>query len=393
MKKITFINLLVLLFSFSINSSFAQKHTETAYEKKVNEIKSRYVKEIIQIKLAGGRPSDFKFLENRMKKELKSAERLKTTVDFQRERQKKLEEEQKQAKEKYEQSDLGIIIKEVKYSFEKWAQKGEFEKQEDFYNRLKNQSKEKFQFFCVSEIEKKVEYWSGSGDIFSYNSEKEFFPMSFEAGNQKWETNVNVPIDEAKNFKNNWGWDIDNFGIVNNNLFPTIILLEYRGKVYKKLTVTLKGLTDIRIPFDKLGINNEFLNGYIFNYAIDKKEVEKRKEQKKEEQRIVYNKKLVSTLNAYNEELLKNPRNGRKHQIAKIQEIPKEEKYIEEAFRKKLRELNSKKGDALRTIENAFIDDQLNYEWRFNSPKEFMEAYKKGIPALKDILKKKKRNK
>ncbi len=267
--------LLLLLFVFGFNNSFAQKQTKTAYEKKVSEITTKYFKKIVQVKLAGGGERDVMVLKNKMEMELMMAKKLKTKVDFQREEQERIEEEKLEKQEKYENSDFRIILKGVKSSFATWNQKGEFEKKEDYYKRLKNKSKEKFDEICINEIANKIYVYlepPGFIDQFigmkigTYNSEKELFPISFRVNEHIWKTTVNVPIDKAKNFKQSCDFSFNGLGIINNELFPTVISLEYEGKIYKKLPVSLKRLTNIKIPFDKLDIDNEFLKGYVFTF-------------------------------------------------------------------------------------------------------------------------------
>src|SRR5574344_1531039 len=135
MNKLKSFCLLALLALSSFSVLFAQNQTQTAYEKKVFEIKKNYVKKILiqngswtrqaeaELYYAGEdyinaalalviltAPKLIKSLES----ELKAAEKLKTAVDFKREKEKnaaaeqvKKEKEQRELQAVYERSDRG----------------------------------------------------------------------------------------------------------------------------------------------------------------------------------------------------------------------------------------------------------------------------------------------
>ncbi len=402
MKKIIFISLSVLIFSFSTNNSFAQQHTQTAYEKKVNEIENRYTQKIIQIKLRGGGPSDFRLLKYRMEKELKRAERLKTKVDFQREKKKKLEEARRKAQEKFEQSDYGQILKEVKSSFEKWNKKGEFEKKEDWLNRLENETQNAFDKICIEEIRKLANNRiilnnnSWSCELSDYNTEKEIFHISLSAWKLKWDTILKIPISEAKKFKDSFSWYIEDYydvGILQNALFPSYFTIHTSSKEYKIQTIQ-KGVPELIVSFDKLNIKNKFLKGYEFNYsdAIKKMKIEEeRRAEEKEEKRISYNNRLDSLFNTYNDKLLNNPYNIdkdkiRKGRFSKITNQAKQKK----AFNDNVNLLMEEYNYALDRIKRKFANAYSKNSRFFSNEEEFGVFYKKGTIVFNDEIKKRK---
>ncbi len=382
MTKIKFISLLILLFVFGINNSFAQKQKKTAYEKKVSQIKNKYEERMSRMVLAGGGRIVLEGLMFKMKKELKDAEKLKTKVDFQREKKKRIEEEKRKEQERieeekrekqeeYENSDFRIIFKGVKSSFAKWNKKGEFEKKEDFYNRLRDKSKEKFVEICINEIKNRISFlWKriengdkyAFEDVGTYDSEKEFFPISFKVGKHVWKTTINVPIGEAKNFKNEVRWTMGKFGIIDNQLFPTVIALKHK-EVYKKLNVSLKGLTGINISFDELGIDNEFLKGYVFTpNEKEKREEQERIEQekRKEQEKIEQERRRIERERQKKQEKYKNSDYVKileavKSSFAKWNKKGELEK--KERYNKRLRKKSKKKFDEICTYA---IQDRFN---------------------------------
>lgn len=161
----------------------------TAYENKVIEIKAKYLRkfgmpaqEVEVLRKRGDFLLDSALNQQankyekrygnavmlatllEMRKEIKEAEKLKTTADLnkeirakkeseeyrrkeevkRKEEERKREEEAEQAKalEEAKKTDLYIIGKEIKDKFVKWEKRGEFEKTEEYNNRMMFQKKE-----------------------------------------------------------------------------------------------------------------------------------------------------------------------------------------------------------------------------------------------------------
>ena len=79
---------------------------------------------------------------------MESAKRLKTSIDYKREKERKA----LLAKKEFEKTDKGIILKKIIKEFYAWNEKGEFEKQADYEERLKLDSKNKFDEICIKEL-------------------------------------------------------------------------------------------------------------------------------------------------------------------------------------------------------------------------------------------------
>lgn len=187
----------IVLSCFLLNSTLGYSQQKTPYEKKKEEISTKYLQkigvstnEINRVKdsdtsgfllsifigqkiqeyqLTNPNPTDLMIMMNEMKKEMVEAEKLKNDVDFEKERIIKLKKEQreiqiqkeiedrkrkedslrleKEKKEKIEienknkidfikSTQLYILKTNVKRDFEKWSIKGEFENKQEFENRI-----------------------------------------------------------------------------------------------------------------------------------------------------------------------------------------------------------------------------------------------------------------
>ena len=273
MKNKQTLFILIMLLFLAFNGANAQK--QTAYQKKILEIEKKYVKKILIADgkwtqrseaelfyadadylgtvLALGLISSPQYIEG-FKREIKQVEKLKTAVDFQREKEVKTknelgskvaktkkEKEEKERKlqeqrESFERTDFGKIKKSIKETFKIWNQKGEFEKEADYEERLKNKSKEAFFQICIEQVKSKINniaygYYLEK-DLSLYNSEKEMFTITFKFNEVEWHNNISIPIAKAQEFKNNWDdlkFEIDDYDwcFVNNSLCPILVVFKY----------------------------------------------------------------------------------------------------------------------------------------------------------------------
>ncbi|MDR0754697.1 MAG: hypothetical protein LBF04_04835 [Prevotellaceae bacterium] len=319
---------------------YAQTQTKTAYEKKITEITTKYFKifygynraltmyEQAQIELltdselgqaflavgilgyaANHTETQVKSMVKQMEFDYKQAEKLKTSVDIQREKarkeeqaRKEKEEAEQKAREIYLRSDKGKIEENIKTAFEKWAVKGEFESSAKYEERLKNQSQSKFTETCIEQIRERT-----NGNIYKellpYDADNECFTIKFSkkcgyACGIEWQSKLNIPINQAKDFKghfrdgdfytkiNDYDWCF-----VNDTLCPTIVTLSRGKKIFNReksqhefiteeaynLSVTIPNQTEITVQFDNLGIDNQYLAGYVCKYSeIAKKKARER---------------------------------------------------------------------------------------------------------------------
>ena len=322
------LKLVFLLISILCGLNVVVAQEKTAYEKRVLEIKKEYVK-IIKIKNGTWTPKSelelryadelvvdltfataaFTLSREQIEsfgEEMAQAEKLKTAVDRQREKERKAErekqaeeqkiraEEQKilQEKRAYEGTDRGGIETNIKSDFAKWNKKGEFEKMSDYETRLQTQSKTAFDSICIAKIRDKIRRFSnGMGHLYAlksslpnYDSEKELVTINYSLGKAEWGNQIKMPVNEAQALKSNWesfkhtidDWD---WSFVGNELCPTSITIEDAGskKSYRS-PVNLANQSEITYSFDNLEINNAYLNGYIFNYSTDEHQMAEKRE-------------------------------------------------------------------------------------------------------------------
>lgn len=254
-------------------------------------------------------------------REVKEAEKLKTTVDFQREKEKKekaekeaklkqIEYEQKQAKlekeklekerlERINNSDYVKIKSEVTAKFNAWLKKGEFEKTDDYENRMKNQCLENFQKINFEAIEKRTNQINEDDLEFAlkeYNADKEYFSIDIKFKDLKWTDVIKVSISKAPEFKDNFRiierkTIYQNWGIYDNQLYPQkIVITEYDSKNQYEFSLPISKLEDYKISTSILGISNsnfDKLEFSFFDYQNKKNEelelLNKQKKQKEEE--------------------------------------------------------------------------------------------------------------
>lgn len=238
-------------------------------------------------------------------------------------------------------TNFDYIKMAIKKEFKQWNKKGEFEKQTDYEERLKNQSESSFADICIQQIKKEIDNIYFSKELLPYDSEKEYFNIrfkynrSYSTNSLKWQSVLKIPITEAENFKNNFlDFGIqkyeDKFELYNGWLIPTELTLfrtdeqSNKEQIIEKYDIPIKfqNQKEIAVPFDGLGIDNPYLKGYVFTKAIfEQQEYELRlkKEQiAKEKQRLdslelaTLNNRLDSIFNDYNRQLIHNKYNVNK---------------------------------------------------------------------------------
>jgi hypothetical protein len=364
MKKQQIVCVLIMLLCISFNGGHAQQR-QTAYEKKKDELivivwakfgqdGARYVspfsdktdqevyKSVEGIDAAAILLGRYTIGMQSMKwyaTELKKLERLKTTVDFNREEERANYIKTQREEEIFGKTDIGSIKNNIKLSFKQWNQKGEFEKESDYTIRLKNQSQNAFDSICTDKIQDKIkdkDSYDWEKNLSAFNSESEYFTITFNINNFAWQNNINIPIANAPNFKNDWNdlkIKIDDYDwcFVNNNLCPIFVTLEtYDEKSKYKFPVSLQNQSDILYEYDDLKIENPYLSGYIYKYTnaraiaeqqirekqrLDSLELAKFFVRLREKQRLdslelaKFNVRLDSIFNAYNRQLLQNSHN------------------------------------------------------------------------------------
>ena len=301
--------------------------------------------------------------------ELKKIEKLKSAIDFQLENEKKTQE----LEAVYEKTDKGSITKNIKSEFEKWNQKGEFEKEGDYEERLKIQSQKTFSQICIEQIRNRIDNYHDDSDIkrelSTYDSESESCSVSFKINGVEWQNILKIPIADAPNFKNNWDrlkCKVNNYDwcFVENNLCPTLVTL-YNSTIKNEFSLVLNNQSAIAYSFDNFEITNPYLKGYVFNYSTAKII----------DQQILsaYYNRLDSIYKDFNLQLLQNPYNISRKIMTGYNKM-KSEGNMEDNF-------NSCKAN----IKSEY--DKLNYnferELKSKNPSEYCKIYYSLNPKRK----------
>lgn len=324
-------------FLFVAYASFGQQ--QTAYEKKVYSLRVQLLRKLGVSQTLLDQKSKLSDLEGfflmgdilrklnteqglllllQFNRELKDAEKLKTSVDFQREKEKK-EKEEREAKikeienqkkqaildkerlekekiEKYNSSDLVQLNKIISTKFSVWLKKGEFEKTDDFESRIKSSCLSSFEKTCNEAIEDRINQISYNNiqfDLKGYNADKEYFNIEIKFRDLKWTDVIKVPINKAPTFKENFSinknqLEYKNWGVYNNELYPeTIVTKSDDDESHIEFKLPVTKLDDYITSTNKLGLsstpstNVEFS---LFNYT-QKLQKEKELEEIKKKQR------------------------------------------------------------------------------------------------------------
>jgi len=435
--------LLFTIFSFVNIYTFAQSQQKTAYEKKVTELTIKYFsicyygynrslswaeKAELEMYTNGDEARGFilglgilnyamnhseaetKKLMNQIKNEYSAAEKLKTSVDIQREKEAKLKKEKLEKEKKlketqaaYLRTDKGSIYNNVKTEFSKWNQKGEFEKEADFVERIKNKSKDEFNKVCIEQIKNKIKTLGSSYYVYNlkkelstYDSEGEFFTVLFTFNGVEWKNVLNIPISEAEEFKKNWEYlelnlNENNWCFVENSLCPTKIALVYNGRnedyysddkpnVNKKeypFPLIQKNQSEISIVFDDLEITNEYLKGFVFKFSEVKMiEEDLLREAKRLDslELLSYNEKLDSVFNFYIKKLLNNPYNTTKEKMTEYNKVENSEENRVESYNNSIELIQSK----YERMNNNF-----ERELKSQNPSEYCVIYYSLNPEKK----------
>ena len=230
--------------------------------------------------------------------------------------------------EKEEETKLSIFSAEYRYNeeikgdFEKWNDRREFEKSADYDKRLQEYSKAVFDSICYSVISSEIKHNNWEMGLDTYDADKEEFPIICTFGDVIARTRYKVPIDMAKEFKENFmhcEYDgkremrqallrCDNFVYVtvpdrpdDNDLCPSTILFSLtpyirwdnrdigtvRGDFFHnadsiKVTFTSKA-KPVAVRFNDLGLDNKYLANYVYVFKKGDNDIYSKKEQNEKE--------------------------------------------------------------------------------------------------------------
>lgn len=180
-----------------------------------------------------------------------------------------------------EQWTIGTVEKEVANKFKKWAAKGEFEKSENYRNRISAKGQHVFDSICKTVCSST---WKNDTKIrlLEYDAYKEAFNVSISRKDKKMNTeagiigNLPVPFDEAENTKYliNEGYAItyeeQGLLIYNGQLFPTSFRMKRFGGLDVIVNTNLTEGEKVKVCYDDLKIGltdvDEILGGYCYDH-------------------------------------------------------------------------------------------------------------------------------
>ena len=233
--------------------------------------------------------------------------------------------------EKEEETELSIFSAEYRYNeeikgdFEKWNDRREFEKSADYDKRLQEYSKAVFDSICYSDISYEIKHNNWKMRLDTYDADKEEFPIICTFDDVIARIRYKVPIDMAKEFKENFNHDefygkgqmweallrCDNFVYVtvpdrpdDNELCPSTILFSLtpyvnrdrgtvRGDFFHnadciKVTFTSKA-KPVAVRFNDLGLDNKYLANYVYVFKKGDNDIYSKKEQNESESNKIFN--------------------------------------------------------------------------------------------------------
>lgn len=179
-------------------------------------------------------------------RQLKDAEKLKTSLDFQREKIKKDEAErvkqndlakkeeiksQQIKNERYNNSDYVQISKKIQNEYKEWLEKGEFEKSDDYQNRISNNSSAAFDNIAYKILIKNIKAKPNAPfKLLKYNADTEKFGIEFSFSDIVFDDSLNIPLSMAAEFKEDFEecrLDVADrdWGFIDNYLIPSKVTL------------------------------------------------------------------------------------------------------------------------------------------------------------------------
>ncbi|MDR0604050.1 MAG: hypothetical protein LBG80_07090 [Bacteroidales bacterium] len=288
--------------------------------------------------------------------------------------------------------DFDNIKLSIKIDFQKWNQKGEFEKQSDFEERQQNQSQKKFIEICIEKIKAKINEF-GDYDLYrellTYESENETFPIYFKFNGWKWSNELKIPISKAEDFKTEWNdleWQKNEYDwcFFENTLLPTTITLQKSNTKYNFAPPAEKQ-QEISFVFNDFGVENKYLKDFVFKYSIAKEIAQQEERQKQIRDSLefaTYNERLDSIVNNYNRKLLEISYNINKKTITKSYRLDKNNIEDELSLKRDFEEQSNSIKEEFEDLSNK-LKRQYETEYQINgklfaNKDEFGSFYARG---------------
>ena len=189
--------------------------------------------------------------------EINAAAKLKTQTDIVREKR-------KERKKAIKDSDYEKIIMIIRDSLSQWCEKGEFEKHDDWNQRLQQLSREKFINICNAIIKEQISFKFSDVNMSlkDYNADGEFFLFKYRG----WDVNLKliIPISEAENFKSK---------MENEDLFNSCFLISKRKEncLFYKFNILPKEIVFYNLEETDLTDKTPVVNDWIsYTYSSNK---------------------------------------------------------------------------------------------------------------------------
>jgi len=321
----------ILIFFLVFNIGYTQQ--KTAYQKKVESLNIKLAQDLGAPQLikkydgTGGFGSFLAMGELSKKlntekgillllkynEDIKNAEKLKTPEERKRDKdikdkeivllkikeQQQKEKEEKRLKEEevrmhkaklekeYYYSDYNQLSEYIKNDFEKWLEKSEFEKKENYQNRIVENGSQAFYSICDNQINEYIKQKTGfynshtliTSNVGKYDPENEFFEIKIESERIGSRDNfiindtLKVETSKAKNIPiytdiisyTNYKY-ISDWCFIENMLFPKKISIISSKNLYKSLITSSKNIKSFYFSTKELGIKNEYISDIIYDY-------------------------------------------------------------------------------------------------------------------------------
>ena len=225
---------------------------------------------------------------------LKAKEQQEKEQREQRQKEEEINAQQRELKQKFYTSDYYYLTNQIKTDFERWLEKTDFEKKEDYQNRVTKSGSNVFDSICRNEITELIKHKTGfyqspriHTNIGKYDSENEFFEIKITSNvgvRDYYIINDTIKVEMLKarrisnlinktdgisysKYKN-----ISDWCLIDNMLFPKIIILNSGEKINKSLMTSSKKINNFNFSTKELDIKNEYLAEIVYDYEKQQKQ-------------------------------------------------------------------------------------------------------------------------
>lgn len=221
--------------------------------------------------------------ELRKKKEAEEEELRQIKLAKEKQEQEKRWAEEEKIR-KFESSDYGKIQKKIKTEFSAWLEKGEFETQQDFENRVKNKYQEEFKAISdkavlSSKSEKARKNRYGLLGDYDIESETYSLPTYGEYSSKyKDEINIKIPKSLAQNVKTKFSGCYykenqiivvpQDYVLIDNNWVLSSALIVFNSKFQNETWFGMGKYTIAKQPNGKVVFSSRYPTPELNNYKI-----------------------------------------------------------------------------------------------------------------------------